>query len=118
MTLKAALVPVGVLVILFPLGYSVVRSVFSHGAEAAQPFLDKAHTKSAGCVLGTDETDVRFHHMDYLKQIRNRAVREGKRGDVGLNTCGECHVNRERFCNQCHNAVNLHLDCFRCHYYP
>ena len=115
---KAALVPVAVLVIVFPLGYTLVRSVLPRGAEAAQPFLDKPQTESARCVLGADTNDVRFHHMDYLKQIRDQAVREGKRGSVGLNTCRECHTSRERFCNQCHNAVNLQLDCFRCHYYP
>jgi hypothetical protein len=132
MRLKAAVVPVAVLVILFPLGYSVVRSVVSHGAEAAQPFLDKPDGRQERCVR--DTTYMRFHHMTLLKQMRDQAVREGnmslinqvrdaavregKGGATGLNTCRECHVSRERFCNQCHNAVNLHVDCFRCHYYP
>jgi len=116
MRLKAAVVPIAALVILFPLGYSLARSVFSWGAERGQPFLAKPETKSAGCVR--DNTWMRFHHMDLLKQVRDEAVREGKRGNIGLNTCRECHTNRERFCNECHNAVNLHVDCFRCHYYP
>lgn len=116
MKLKVAVVPVAAIVILCPLGYSVLRSVISLGAERGQPFLAKAETKSAGCVRET--TYMRYHHMDLLKQLRDDAVREGQRGEVGFNTCRQCHQSREGFCNQCHEAVNLRLDCFRCHYYP
>jgi hypothetical protein len=45
-------------------------------------------------------------------------VRHGKRGEVCLSKCGECHKSRERFCDRCHNAVSLTPDCFGCHYYP
>ena len=116
MKLKAAVVPIAALIILFPLGYSVVRSVISLGAERGRPFLDAPDAKSAGCVR--DTTYMRFHHMDLLKQLRDDAVRKGQRGEVGFNTCRECHQSREGFCNQCHDAVNLRLDCSRCHYYP
>lgn len=104
-----------VLIILFPVGYSVLSAVFSPGTRDSQPFLEKPE-KSDKCVR--DATYMRFHHMDFLKDLRNEAAREGVRGDVGLFSCRECHTSRERFCNQCHDAVNLNLNCFSCHYYP
>ena len=111
-----AVVVVIVLIILFPFGYSVVCSVFSQGIQHSQLFLEKPDEKYEACVRET--THMRFNHMDLLKEIRDSVVREGKRGEIGLDNCWQCHTSRERFCNQCHNAVNLNLDCFRCHYDP
>jgi hypothetical protein len=116
MRLNAAVVPVTALIILFPLGYTLVRSVLSRGEEPGRPFLEQPVGKQVQCVRET--TYMRFHHMDLLKQLRNDAVRKGEREEITLNTCRECHPSRERFCNRCHDAVNLHPDCFRCHYYP
>ena len=61
---------------------------------------------------------MRFRHMDLLKRVRDEVVREGKEGAVELDGCSECHTSRERFCNRCHDKVNLNPDCFRCHHYP
>jgi len=74
---------------------------------------------------------MRFRHMDVLMELRDQAVREGNRKGMRLSgwqrpgvahtsapACSNCHASRERFCNQCHNRVNLHLGCFGCHYYP
>ena len=101
------------LVLLLPIGYYAMRDAFPRSAE---PFLEKPDPKYKECVR--DIQYMRFHHMDLLKEIRVEVVREGKRGDLSLANCRECHENRGRFCNQCHTAVNLHLDCFGCHNYP
>lgn len=101
------------LLVLAPVAYYVVRDAFPQSAE---PFLEKPDPKYQKCVR--DTTYMRFHHMDLLKEIRVQVVREGKRTDIGFKDCRKCHTNRDRFCNQCHNAVNLHLDCFGCHNYP
>jgi len=68
------------------------------------------------CVEDTEY--MRFRHMDLLKEMREESVREGIRGEYSLSDCRDCHTNRSRFCNQCHNIVNLNLDCFGCHNYP
>ncbi len=112
---KVIVVAIPILIILFPLGYSVVSYILSQG-KRPQPFIERPDEKYEKCVR--DTTYMRFHHMDLLKGIRDEIVREGKRGEILLNKCRECHTSRERFCSQCHNAVNLHLDCFDCHYYP
>ena len=111
---RAATVAIPAVIILLPLAYSVVSCAFPQGSE---PFLEMPDKKvHASCVK--DTTYMRFRHMDLLKEIRDEAVRGGKRGKIGLDNCRECHPNRQRFCNECHDAVNLRLDCFGCHYFP
>ena len=109
---KAAIVAIPILIVLFPLAYSVVCCGFS----SPQPFLEKPDEKHEKCVK--DTAYMRFHHMDLLKRVRDEVVREGREGEVELDGCRECHPSRERFCNRCHDAVNLTPDCFRCHHYP
>lgn len=121
-----AVVVVIVLIVLLPFVYSVVRSVFAQSAPGPDLFLEKAVIDNAGgdqskCVIETQfGLDARYQHMDFLKATRDDAMRAGKRGEVGIKSCQQCHQTRENFCNQCHKAVNLNLDagCFRCHYYP
>jgi hypothetical protein len=117
------IVTLAVVIILFPLGYSIVSSVFSMGAQSSEPFLQKVDPELADkCILETKypECDPRYYHMDVLKRVRDDAMRDGKREGVSFNDCRGCHTSREQFCDRCHDAVNLNLarSCFRCHYYP
>jgi hypothetical protein len=106
-----------VVVLLFPLGYSLADTLIS-GGDAA-PFLAQPATNSRTCVKGYDAKYMRYHHMYLLKEVRDRVIRDGHREDgIGLSQCRECHEERERFCNRCHDTVNLTPDCFGCHYYP
>jgi hypothetical protein len=104
------------LVVLCPLGYSIVRGVLAKGPEPGQVFLERPDPKYEACVRDTEY--MRFHHWELLRSVREEVVRYGVRGEVGLSRCRDCHTSRERFCNQCHNAVSLTPDCFDCHYYP
>jgi len=101
------------LVILLPIGYYAILDAFPRNPD---PFLEKPDPKYKECVR--DTLYMRFHHMDLLKEIRVQVVREGKRSEISLARCKGCHTNRGRFCNECHDAVNLHLDCLGCHNYP
>ena len=127
MKLNNLVVAISIPIILLPLGYSVVSSVVTAGTQSTEPLLqypDEEH--GSECVLGMDREYMRFHHMDLLKGSRDQVVREGKRefvcdgrkGEIRFDGCWECHTSRERFCNVCHEAVNLNLGCFRCHYDP
>jgi hypothetical protein len=118
--IKTIAVAGALLIMVLPIGYSLVSPVVSRSAEDSSPFLDLPEGQ---CVEET--TYMRYHHMELLKETREKAVRQGDRGTVGingreitLNNCMECHESRERFCSQCHQAVNLQLNCFRCHYDP
>lgn len=114
--IRRIVVTLAVAIILFPFGYSLVSRVFSADPEPSQPFLEMPDPKYQECVR--DAEYMRFHHMDLLKEIREEFVRHGNREGIGLAGCRGCHPNRETFCNRCHNAVSLNLDCFGCHYYP
>jgi hypothetical protein len=104
-----------VVVILIPIGYSIVTNLFA-GPPQPRPFLEMPDEKYKECVRETEF--MRHHHWELLRNIREEVVRYGKRTDININRCRECHVSRETFCNRCHNSVNLYPDCFGCHYYP
>jgi hypothetical protein len=108
-------VVIPVVIILLPFGYSVFSGVFA-GASDIRPFLDKPDAQYENCVRDTEY--MRFHHWELLKELRDETVRLRKRMDITVDDCRKCHTNRERFCNQCHEAVNLKPDCWGCHYYP
>ena len=112
----ALLAVIAVLIVLFPLGYSVASSLFSQGADSSAVFLERPDARHERCVRDTEF--MRYHHWELLRGIREEVVRYGIRGEVGLHNCRDCHESRERFCNRCHEAVSLYPDCFDCHYYP
>ena len=105
-----------ILIILIPVGYSVASFVSAQVNTDAEPFLEMPNPKYKNCVKDTDY--MRYHHWELLNAVREEVVRYGKRGEISLNKCRECHTSREKFCNQCHNATSLYPDCFGCHYYP
>ena len=126
-------VVVPVVIIVLPLIYSVGAWAVSL-AGADEPFLEMPDPQFTECVRDTEY--MRFSHMTLLMNARDEAIRDGNRGDIGLSRlkpeagvitassgnpdrtyCSDCHTSRENFCNQCHNAVNLYLDCFSCHEY-
>ena len=109
--LAAALV-----ILLLPLGTSLVSALLPCDATAAQPFLERPDPRHERCVRDTGF--MRYQHWELLRQAREEVVRFGQRGEIGLAKCRECHTSREPFCNRCHEAVSLHPDCFDCHYYP
>ena len=67
-------------------------------------------------------------HMQILNDWRDQAVREGKRTYVAKdgkeyvvslqNTCMECHSNKSKFCDQCHNYAGVDPYCWECHIAP
>lgn len=101
------------LIILLPIGFYTIRDAFSQNAE---PFLEMPAPEYTDCVRDTEY--MRFNHWVLLKELREEVVREGREVEVALSDCRDCHTNRERFCNECHNVANVSLDCFGCHYYP
>lgn len=109
----AVVIPVAI--ILLPLGYSFVSGVFA-GSPSPRPFLERPDAKYESCVRDTEY--MRFHHWELLKELRDETVRMRKRMDITLADCRRCHTNRDRFCNRCHDTVNLKPDCWGCHYYP
>ena len=116
---RALLASILTMIVLLPLGYSVVRGVITQGAEATEVFLEPAQPPEPidKCIWGMDPEQMRLHHWEHLRKIREDVVRYGNRKQDGLNKCKDCHKSRVRFCDRCHNAVNLTPDCWGCHDY-
>ena len=101
--------------ILSPFAYSVGRFAWVRTFAAPKPFLEVASAPSRRCVR--DPKWMRQNHMILLKELRDKTVREGIRNDVTLSSCSQCHQDKAQFCDKCHQAANLHPDCFDCHSY-
>ncbi len=70
---------------------------------------------------------MRTSHMDLLNDWRDKVVREnirftsinGKKTEMSLTkTCMSCHSNKEQFCDQCHNYLEVTPYCWDCHVEP
>jgi len=101
--------------IILPLGLSLVGFVLTRGQER-EVFLEAPDPKWEACYR--DAEYMRYHHMDLLKEVREEVVRFGIRGGITLAGCGDCHTDRDQFCDRCHEAASVRLDCYGCHYYP
>ncbi len=112
-TIIFAAIPI--LIILILILYGVISQVVALGTKPPQVDLERPDAKYDKCVKDTEY--MRFHHWELLRGIREDVVRYGKRGEIEFNKCKECHTSREKFCNQCHNAVNMTPDCYGCHNY-
>lgn len=124
MKLNSVVPVVAAVILLIPVGFSLVWAVASPGTEDVQPFLEMPAGEDE-CV--EDTSYMRYQHFELLLALRDEVVRDGTRGEivrdgnvsrVTLDGCWECHTSRETFCDKCHDAVNLNLDCFRCHHDP
>ena len=78
------------------------------------------------CVAPASE--MRDSHMQLLNEWRDDVLREGGRGTVkvggktyakGLQmACMECHSNKEKFCDTCHDYASVKPYCWDCHLTP
>ena len=107
---------VPVMIVVLPVGYSVIASLSAPSDPGREVFLEQPDPQHKECVR--DTAYMRFHHWELLRQTREEVVRYGVRETPGLYRCAECHKSRERFCDRCHAATSLYPDCWGCHYYP
>ena len=112
----AVIAVIPILFILLPLVYSLFSFIFAKGDQGSELFLERPDAKYENCVRETEY--MRHHHWELLRAVREDDVRYGKRGEINLKKCRECHTSRERFCKKCHDAVSMKPDCYGCHYYP
>ncbi|MBW1981714.1 MAG: sulfate reduction electron transfer complex DsrMKJOP subunit DsrJ [Deltaproteobacteria bacterium] len=96
-----------------------------HG-PAPEPELSPKAKQAKQCV--ESKAYMTEYHMQLLDQWRNAAVRQaervylsstGKHYTVSLqNTCLECHSNKSKFCDKCHNYMDVTPYCWECHIEP
>jgi hypothetical protein len=71
---------------------------------------------------------IRVNHKDLLEGWETSVVRNGMRTYRATNkktyamslnrTCMNCHPDRTKFCDQCHNYMGVTNKCWDCHLYP
>ena len=114
---RALLALMLVLIMLLPLGCYLARSVIALGNKP-EPFYESHVSQGGTCLWEMKAGEVRLHHWEELRRIREDVIRYGKRDEKGLYACQNCHKSRANFCDRCHNSVGLTPDCFDCHPYP
>jgi len=94
----------------------LVPVLWSVGAWAVRPKDEVFLAKASGECVGPPEV-MRPYHPAYLFQERDYTVRgtivKGERHVLAR--CASCHTDRSQFCDRCHAAANVNLDCFECH---
>ena len=98
---------------------------FNMGKAAPAPELElTAKAKAAKtCVMPT--AYMKAEHMQLLDVWRHNVVRNGERAFVNAegklfnmslsNTCLDCHSNKEKFCDRCHDYASVRPYCWDCH---
>lgn len=112
---------VGLGLLLSPFFYNAGKA-----AKAPTPELTPKAKEAKVCVAPTDY--MRTQHMHLLDSWRNEAVRQGNLYYKSANgktyyrslqeTCMECHSNKAKFCDQCHNYMAVNPYCWDCHVQP
>jgi hypothetical protein len=112
---------IGILILLFPFLYSVGKA-----AKAPEPVLTEKAKAAKECVEPL--AFMRAKHMELLDRWRQEVVREDIRYYKSSNgktyykslqvTCMECHSNKSKFCDQCHNYTGVSPFCWDCHIAP
>ncbi len=98
---------------------------YNRGAAVVPPKLELPKDEKQ-CVEAT--AYMKASHMEMLDTWRNSVVRDGARVYVSTtgktynmslqNTCLACHKTKEKFCDRCHNYLDVAPDCWDCHIAP
>ena len=103
-----------------PMWYHLVSGTTPEPPELEAP------TNATECV--EDTAYMRAFHMDLLNEWRDDVVRDGDRDHVAPNgmhydkslsrTCMNCHSNKDKFCDRCHDYAGVETYCWDCHVEP
>ncbi|MDY7035344.1 MAG: sulfate reduction electron transfer complex DsrMKJOP subunit DsrJ [Thermodesulfobacteriota bacterium] len=112
---------IGIGLLLFPVFYNAGKA-----AKIPEPELTTRAKEAKECV--EPKLFMRTSHMKLVEAWRNEVVREanrvykssnGKTYDKSLqNTCMDCHSNKVKFCDQCHDYMGVAPFCWDCHIEP
>ncbi|MFV0438562.1 MAG: sulfate reduction electron transfer complex DsrMKJOP subunit DsrJ [Desulfopila sp.] len=108
-----------VLFVTMPLWYNMLSA-----GSIPKPELPPNGAKE--CVASAAE--MRASHMQLLLTWRDEVLREGDRTPVQVGgkeyprslqlACMNCHSNKEKFCDECHNYTAVTPYCWDCHLTP
>ena len=108
------------ILITFPVWYNIANDRAGYVPE-----LEKA-ARGDDCVR--DSSFMTANHMDLLNEWRDQVVRENDRWEIDKdgvrferslsNTCLNCHENKDKFCDKCHDYMGVEPYCWDCHIVP
>jgi hypothetical protein len=112
---------IGLLLFLFPVFYNVGRA-----AKEPDPLLTDKAKQAKECI--EPKSFMKTEHMKMLDEWRQGVVRDNERYYKSTNgktyymslqtTCMDCHSNKSKFCDQCHNYMAVAPYCWDCHVAP
>ena len=112
---------IGVGLLLSPFIYDAGKA-----AKAPDPELTAKAKEAKECVEET--AYMKSSHMHLLDEWRQTVVRDGERYYKAKNgkvyykslqtTCLDCHSNKSKFCDQCHDYIGMDPYCWTCHIEP
>lgn len=117
------------ILIFLPLAPNLGKTVPPPERKLDTPVIQKLAEKDRKCIMPTEW--MRANHMQMLVDWRDNVVRSDEKGAPIFrefnspdgrkflasltNTCLDCHSNKDKFCDQCHNYVAVAPNCFGCH---
>lgn len=112
---------IGIGLFLSPFFYNAGKA-----AKAPDPELTAKAKEAKVCVAKKEY--MRESHFNLLDEWRQTAVRDGERYYTAWDgkkyykslqvTCFDCHSNKTKFCDQCHNYLDVDPYCWDCHIVP
>ena len=109
-----------VLFVTFPLWFNA----FSTASTVPKPELPPG----AGTKCVAPVAEMRASHMVLLNEWRDDVLRDGNRVAVTVDgkeyrkglqmACMQCHTNKEKFCDSCHEYTSVKPFCWDCHLTP
>ena len=116
---------IGLIIFVGLMAYPIWSSVGRPGPAPELVLTEKAKEAKV-CVEPTPW--MKESHMQLLNDWRNKVVREhdrlytnaeGRSYTISLtNTCLDCHSNKDKFCDRCHNYASVRPYCWDCHNVP
>lgn len=109
-----------------PFTWSTGKEYLKVDPKIDTPEIQKLPEAERKCVESKEF--MRKEHMKMLIDWRDAVVRDGKTLYVNSqgksfnmslqNTCMQCHTNKSKFCDECHNYVGVKPYCWDCHIEP
>jgi [DsrC]-trisulfide reductase subunit J len=113
-----------IIAVTFPFWYGRGKPVTPPDLQLDTPAIQQLAEKR--CV--EDTPTMRSNHMKLLGVWRDRVAREGNRlytsadgrvFEMSLTgTCLDCHSNKSKFCDRCHDYAGAKPTCWNCHIVP
>ena len=110
----------------FPYWNNFGKATVKPDPKLDTPEILKLPENERRCVEAT--SFIKTEHMKLLNEWRDWVVRdgdgvytnaEGRKYTMSLqNTCMKCHSNKTKFCDECHNYVDVKPYCWDCHIAP